>query len=140
MSWLVSQTLKTRLLVIAAAVLLAGVVIAGAFPASRSSLLGIFFGLVAGSAAVAAAYGLVRRRVRHRAGGAPVSMESPAMVGLWTSLLPIGMGLSVVAQRIESDAGGLVLGAAAIVVLLVSVAGNATIMSTRGEATGEGEA
>ncbi|MBE6482486.1 MAG: hypothetical protein E7Z94_08995 [Actinomyces ruminicola] len=134
MNWLASLQVKSRLILIAAAVFLAGVVIAGAFPASRSSLLGICFGLVAGGAAVAAAYGLVRRRVRHRAGGAPVSMESPEMAGLWTSLLPIGMGLSVVAQRIDSDAGGLVLGAAAIVVLLVSVAGNATIMSTRGGA------
>ncbi|SDN16996.1 hypothetical protein [Actinomyces ruminicola] len=134
MNWLASLQVKSRLTLIAAAVFLAGVVIVGAFPASRSSLLGICFGLVAGGAAVAAAYGLVRRRVRHRAGGAPVSMESPEMAGLWTSLLPIGMGLSVVAQRIDSDAGGLVLGAAAIVVLLVSVAGNATIMSTRGGA------
>ncbi|RAX20007.1 hypothetical protein DRB06_09810 [Actinomyces sp. Z5] len=140
MNRLTSQTMRTRMAVIFAAVFLVGVVIAGAFPASRSSLLGIFFGLVAGSAAVAAAYGLVRRRVRHGAGGAPLSMESPAMVGLWTSLLPIGMGLSVVAQRIDSDAGGLVLGAAAIVVLLASVAGNATVIAARGRAAGKGEA
>lgn len=140
MNWLASQTLKTRLTLVAAALFLVGAVVAIVLPDQRRLVLDVVLGLAVGVALEAVAYGLARRYARRRSGAAALSAGSPEMVGLWVSFIPIGLGLSTAAQWVDSTDLGLVLSGAGIAILFGSVVGNATVIAAQGQATGKGEA
>ncbi|QHO90140.1 hypothetical protein CWT12_00650 [Actinomyces sp. 432] len=140
MNWFASQTMRTRLTVIAAAVLLVGAVIATVLPDQRRFVLELGLGLTIGGALAGVLYGLTRHSVRRRreTGAAPAS--SAEMAGLWALLLQLGLGASLAAQLVGSTNGSLVLSGAGIAVLLVSVAGNAVVIAARRQVNGKGEA
>ncbi|MDO4900468.1 hypothetical protein [Actinomyces sp.] len=140
MNWPALQTMRTRLTVIAAAAFLVGAVVAIALPDQRRFVLDLGLGLGAGGLLAGALYGHFRRRARRRSGAVAVSAGSPEMVGLWATLMLIGLCASMVAQLVGSTDGSLVLSGVGIAVLLVSVAGNAMAFAAREQTTGEGEA
>ncbi|MBW3068307.1 MULTISPECIES: hypothetical protein [unclassified Actinomyces] len=140
MNWLAAQTMRTRLIVIVAAALLVGAVIATVLPGQRRFLLDLGLGLTIGGALAGVLYGLVRRYARRRSGAPAVSVGSPEMTGLWAALLQLGLGASLAAQLVGSTNGSLVLSGAGIAVLLVSVAGNAVVVAARGQVNGKAEA
>ncbi|WP_136194038.1 MULTISPECIES: hypothetical protein [Actinomyces] len=140
MNWLASQTMKSRLTVIAVVTFLVCAVVAIALPDQRRFVLDLGLGLGAGGVLAGVLYGHFRRRARRRSNAVAVSAGSPEMVGLWAALMLIGLCASMVAQLVGSTDGSLMLGGVGIAVLLVSVAGNAMAFAARGQTTGKGEA